>query len=555
MRHSADSAPAGSSRQCQAPGRGPAEPPRGLSRPGATAAALVLLVIVAAVFRCHNLDYAGFSEDEVAKVQAIRGYARGDWSANAEHPMLMKALMAASSSGASMWNRLASGVGWARLSPEAALRLPNALAGAAAVVPLFLLARSLFGPGIALVACWLLAVDVNVTGINRIGKEDTLFVFFLLLGWWLYEEARTRHLRHGVTPDPWYASSGAAFGLMLASKYLLYYLGIWAVAGIVASAEARRVHGQGSATRQRASKWFYLGALGAFLAANPAVLLPETWRYLLAYLHGGTITHHGAFFAGRVYMNMTETTPWGLPWHFYLTYLATKTPLPVLAAMVVGLVELVRRRRERGAVFARVFLVLFLLPGSLLAGKFVRYLLPTLVVLEIVAALGVIRGWELIVGPRRLGARAVAAAAIMLGSPLLAQITAGPYPSLHLNAIGRRVAAPGGLFPNDELYDIGVRESVEWVAQRAGPGASIASDAPGVVAEYLRRYRRPDIEARSLSTVGVAPPPTESWLLAQNSHLCFESVETVKQVRRRQQPDFVVRVRGTAAVETYRLPW
>jgi hypothetical protein len=529
-----------------------------LARSGATASALVLVVIVAAVFRCHNLDYAGYSEDEVAKVQAIRGYARGDWSVNAEHPMLMKALMAASAAGASRWNRVASDVGWARLSPEAALRLPNALAGAAAVIPLFLLARSLFGRGIAIVACWLLAVDVNVTGINRIGKEDTLFVFFLLLGAWLYEEARTRHLRRGVTPHPWYAASGAAFGAMLASKYLLYYLGIWAIGGVVASAEARRVPGQWSAIRQRASKWFYLGALGAFLTANPAVLAPETWRYLLGYLHGGTVTHHGAFFAGRVYMNMTETTPWGLPWHFYLTFLVTKIPLPVLAAMVVGLVELIRRRHERGAVFARVFLILFLLPGSLMAGKFVRYLLPTLVVLDIVAALGVARAWDLIAGSRRLGARAVAgvaAAALMLGAPLLAQIQASPYPSLHLSAIGRHVAAPGGLFPNDELYDIGVRESVQWIAQRARPGASIASDAPGVVAEYLRRYGRSDIEARSLSTAGLAPPPTESWLLAQNSHLCFESVEMVEQVRRRQQPDFVVRVRGTAAAQAFRLPW
>jgi hypothetical protein len=523
---------------------------------------LVLLVIVAALFRCHDLDYGGYSEDEVAKVAAIRAYSRGEWVANAEHPMLMKAMMAVSTAGAAVWNRAASDVGWPRLSPEAAIRLPNALAGAAAVIPLFLLVRSLSGPGIALWASWFLAVDVNATGINRIGKEDTFFLLFLLFGAWLYEEARSRHLLRGDPPHWWYAASGAAFGLMLASKYLLYYWGIWALSAVVASVEARRPgtrrSGPRTDVRQHASKWFYLAALGAFLAANPVVLLPGTWKYVLGYVHGTTITHHGAFFAGRVYVNVTSATPWGLPWHFYLTYLVTKTPLPVLAAMSVGLVELVRRRHERGPVFARVFLILFLLPASLMAGKFARYLLPTFVVLDIVAALGVVRAWDLIAGSRRSAARALAAGAMataLVGASLMAQVNSSPYPSLHLNGIGRRVTAPGGLFPNDELYDVGMRESVEWVARRARPGASIASDAPGVVAEYLRRYGRPDVEARSLSGAGLAPPPTESWLLAQASHACFESFETVEQIRRRQRPDFVARVRGTVAVETFRLPW
>ena len=35
----------------------------------------------------------GFAEDEVNKVEAIEAYSRGDITLNAEHPMLMKALM------------------------------------------------------------------------------------------------------------------------------------------------------------------------------------------------------------------------------------------------------------------------------------------------------------------------------------------------------------------------------------------------------------------------------------------------------------------------------
>jgi hypothetical protein len=210
----------------------------------------------------------------------------------------------------------------------------------------------------------------------------------------------------------------------------------------------------------------------------------------------------------------------------------------------VGLTELVRRRRERGAVFARVFLLFFLLPFSLLASKF--------------AALGVVRVFGLVAGIGRPRLRALAAGAVaaaVLGGPLVAQARWSPHPSLYLNEVASRIARPGELFPNDERYDMGMRESVEWIAARAARGASVASDAPGVVAEYLERAGRGDVEARSLSMQGLARPPVETWLVVQNSHACFESQQLVAQVRNRQQPDFVYRVRGTAAVETFRLPW
>jgi hypothetical protein len=204
-----------------------------------------------------------------------------------------------------------------------------------------------------------------------------------------------------------------------------------------------------------------------------------------------------------------------------------------------------------------VFLLFFLLPASLAASKFARYLLPTMVMLDIVAALGVMRALALVGDIQHRLARQLAAAALMavvIGGPLLAQAGSAPYPSLHRNALGRWLGTPGSLFPNDELYDIGVREAVAWIAGHAAPGAAIVSDAPGVVGEYVRRLGRRDLLVRSLSMEGLAPFGTESWVLAQNSHACFESVQVVEQLRRRQVPDFVYRVRGTAAVEVFRQP-
>ena len=59
--------------------------------------AVVLLIIVVLGFclRFRGLDRVGFNEDEINKLDAARGYLRGDFSLNREHPMLMKSLIAA----------------------------------------------------------------------------------------------------------------------------------------------------------------------------------------------------------------------------------------------------------------------------------------------------------------------------------------------------------------------------------------------------------------------------------------------------------------------------
>ncbi len=216
------------------------------------------------------------------------------------------------------------------------------------------------------------------------------------------------------------------------------------------------------------------------------------------------------------------------------------------------------RRGERRAVFARVMLALFLLPASLFASKFGQYLLPTLVVLDMVATLGIVRVLDLAAAARRpaLSRLATAIAVVaMIGVPAAAQVSAAPNAALFQDTIGARLSAPGRIFPNDELYDAGMREAVTWIAGRARPGAALVSDAPGVVREYLLRSGRTDLVARSLSMQGLSSPPTETWLLTQDSHACFESEQVVEQVSRRQRPDFVHRVRGTAAVRVFRMPW
>ena len=149
---------------------------------------LAAATVLALTFRVAALSTYGLSEDEINKVHAIEQYRAGHLSANAEHPMLMKLAMWGSVSLSDAWNRTAPD-GLA-IPLETALRLPNAIAGAATTLVVFGVADLLFGGTVAAVAAALWAFDINAIAINRIGKEDTFLLLFFMLAVFCYERAK-----------------------------------------------------------------------------------------------------------------------------------------------------------------------------------------------------------------------------------------------------------------------------------------------------------------------------------------------------------------------------
>src|ERR1044072_5934436 len=140
--------------------------------------ALFLLVVLGFGLRVPQLGGIGFAEDEMNTLDAVHAYERGDFSANSEHPMVMKMLM---------WASLR---GLPASSEEAALRLPNALIGALTAIPLFLLTLALFDRWHALLAAAFWATGINAITHNRIGKEDSLLVFFMLFAFYFFVRAK-----------------------------------------------------------------------------------------------------------------------------------------------------------------------------------------------------------------------------------------------------------------------------------------------------------------------------------------------------------------------------
>lgn len=519
--------------------------------------AVVALVVLAAAgfaLRAGGLSEIGFAEDEINKLEAVEAYGRGDITKNAEHPMLMKALVFVSVRAAAGWN--AGAPPGLRVSDEAALRLPNVLFGALTVVPLFLLASAFFGRATGLVAAALWATGVAAVTYNRVAKEDTLLVFFMLFAFYFYVRAKATSGFEPGRKRLYYLLSAASFGLMFASKYFPHYFGLNMLYHHFFSLRER----EPGEPRGYTPKLFYVVVAAAFLAANPALLLPETWAYLNAYSGEQLLTHHGYLMGETLYDNVVSKTPFGAtPVYFYLLFLLIKTPLPVLGALAVGLWVCARRWREPGPGFLLLMFLLWAVPYSLVGAKWLRYTLSLMPFVYMLAAVGVV--WAVGAAARLLGQRPALArlagagvVALFVALPAYAALSAGPHYALYTNALAAGRA--GYYFPHDELYDDGLREALGHVARVAPEGATVAHETPGVARYYLARFGRPDLRSEVISapSFDAASASAPLYLILQRGRTYFENRDELRAVR--ATPAFTLEreilIDGVSAAEIYR---
>jgi hypothetical protein len=502
---------------------------------------LVIFILVALGFsaRAIRLDAASLAEDEANKIFAIRNYRQGDFTANGEHPMVMKLFCYASVQAAVAWDQTLGKSLGLTVTEETALRLPSATFGALTVIPLLLLTSTLLGFRIAFIGSTLWALGLDAIWFNRIVKEDTLLVFFMLLGFYLYNRAKGLPAFDVGGQERLYAFAGAAFGLMIASKYFPHYVGLNALLYTMIGYDSRNNR---PLTRRMWAKYFG-GLVLAFTLLNHALFLPQTWRYLWKYVNEELLTHHGYLLMDRLFINDATQSPGGNAWYFYFLFLWVKLPLPLLAAFIVGLIEIFRSRGDypesRGYIFLRMMLI-FWLPMSLVGVKFLRYSLSLMPLVYMTAAIGIVAIWRVSSSTLRrlrfewdLAPRvaAVATALVFVAAPAVttANILRSSYPGLWVNSFGR--SRVGYFFPHDEFYDLGARESVRYIAENAEPGARVASEIPGVVQYYLERYNRPDIRSEILSQPSFnLSEGRPDFVLLQRGRVYFENIENFKLI-------------------------
>ena len=499
---------------------------------------LALLVVLGFSLRFTQLGAIGFAEDEMNKLDAVHSYQRGDFTANAEHPMVMKVLM---------WASLSTGAGD---SEEAALRLPNVLIGALTAIPLFLLTAAFFDRWHALLAAAFWSFGINAITLNRIGKEDSLLVFFMLFAFYFFVRAKQLSPADKTRRARRYAASAVSFGLMIASKYFPHYLGLNM---LFHHNFQMRKHVEGE-PNGKTPGWFFLAPIGVYLLASPAVLLPEVWRYMEAYVGEQLLTHSGYLFAGELYKNNMSSSPfWGTPVYFYLLFLAIKVPLLVLVAFLIGLGIAIRHWRHVGHAFLIFMFLFWIVPYSLIGGKWLRYtlsLMPFVYMLAAVGVVGLIR-WTTSWWPRAKRVITATVVVIFIGLPAMTAFANRPHYALYTNALAAGKA--GYFFPHDEFYDDGLREAIKYVCDTAPLGATIAHETPAVTRHYLAAFGRADLNSKTISSkefdARSASGPV--YIIVQRGRTYFENREELDHVRAHYRRVHEVKIQGASAAEVF----
>ncbi|HSK64242.1 MAG TPA: glycosyltransferase family 39 protein [Pyrinomonadaceae bacterium] len=466
--------------------------------------ALAVLVLAGFGFRVTGLSAEGLSEDELNKLNAVADYrTNGLTGANGEHPMLMKSLQAVSIIAVEKWNSLFANDPSAQIAPETALRLPGVIAGALTALLIYLIAAELFGAEVALIAAALWAFNPMAIGFNRVAKEDTFLLFFFLLAnvFWLRGQRAAESTDQN--PNKYYWATAAAYGAMVASKYLPHLLAIsicyyWMFQQLP---ETRWRLG-----KIRLLKFFAIMGL-VFLVLSPTVLLPETWRQMGLFAGGNRVVHDGYEFMNQLYTQ--RLTDWlnGVPVYFYGVFTLVKLPVLTVISFLAGLPLLFRRKLGDGRYFILFWLFLWVISFCFSGGKFTRYYTTVLPAVLITGALGIqfVGRWL----ANRIASFAAAAgfkhyvpaclAVIVIITSVVNSVQASPHFRVYTNSFGGGMAWAGYYFPHDEFYDASMRDVIAEIARRAKPGARVASESPSLASYYAQRTQRPDLICVSLS--------------------------------------------------------
>jgi Dolichyl-phosphate-mannose-protein mannosyltransferase len=519
--------------------------------------ALVVLVIAGFGFRVTGLSSESLGEDELNKLNTVAEYrSQGLTGSNGEHPMLMKGFQTISIILAEKWNNstFVANNRAESIQPETALRLPGVVVGALSALLIYLITAELFGAEVALIAAALWTFDPNAIGFNRVAKEDSFLLFFFLLAnvFWLRGQ---RVAESGQNPNRYYWATAAAFGAMVASKYVPHLIAI--------SVAYYWMFQKLPETRWRIGSKKYLiffVIIGlVFFVLSPTILLPDTWRQMGLFAGNKRISHDGYEFMNKLYSHRFDDWLRGTPVYFYMVFTWVKLPLLTLAGFLIGLPLLFRRKLGDGRYFLLMWLYLWFVAFSFPGGKFTRYFTPVLPAVLITSALGIQFAGRWLADRisadvwRRSIKHYVPAslAVIAIVYSMIASAQAAPHFRLFTNTLGGGMANAGYYFPHDEFYDSSMREVMHEIAKRAQPSAQVASESPSLASYYAERSKREDLKLVSLSDAEAlrAMKPGDFLIVARGRR--YFSNDALLQALQTQKPDLEFYLGNVPSVKVF----
>jgi hypothetical protein len=517
--------------------------------------ALSILIVAGFGFRVTGLSAEGLSEDELNKLNAVADYrSHGLTGANGEHPMLMKALQAGSIILAERWNKtsLVAAHPAESISSETALRFPGTVLGAFTALLIYLITAELFGAEVALIAAALWTFDPSAIGFGRVAKEDTFLLFFFLLAnvFWLRGQRVAESTDRN--PNRYYWLTGAAYGAMIASKYVPHLLAIsmsyyWMFQKLPET--------QWRLGTKRIFKFFIVMGI-VFLILSPTILLPETWRQMGLFAGSKRVSHDGYEFMGKLYTQRFDDWLRGIPVYFYAVFTLVKLPLLTVAGFLVGLPLLFRRKLGDGRYFLIFWLYFWVIAFCFPGGKFTRYYTTVLPAVLIIAALGIQfagRSLAKLAGGMQIRHYVPASLAVIAISwSVIDSIHASPHFRLFTNQLGGGIEHAGNYFPHDEFYDASMRETIAEIAKRARPSARIVSESPLLASYYAQIDNRADLVCMSLSDQESLKQLTvEDFVIVARGRRYFSNDAVISALATAARPDFQMFLSRVPSVDVY----
>ena len=435
----------------------------------------------------------------------LQAVLRGDWAATlfSEHPGVTVMWL----SGMALWGwyGLQSLIGLAPLSPletagyafadrVAVGVLPLALVVALGIVWGWYLLRRLFDGRVAWVAALLWALDPFYLANTKVLHLDaTLSTLMLLSALWMLIYLRERRSRQLIISA---VLGGLAMLTKVSALFLIPFWGLCLLVDHVLSLQfpitglRSLVSGLGSRLRNLLL-WLFVAAVTCF------VFWPSLWVQLAAsvdlVIRQGILLHTGGprdqplFYRGT--LGVHDPGP-----RFYLDVILHRTTFLTLPFSAIGLLSLWPRGREirRGgreerlsALLLVAFAAFYFLQMSLGGWKDGRYMLPVLLVLDVLAACGIVQ----CVGQLPIAASGrIAVIAGLIVAQACVVLSRHPYYGTHYNELVGGQAAASKVFPLAEFGEGLDLAGQSLDAQPGAEGAVIGTQflANEMVAQHVR---------------------------------------------------------------------
>ncbi len=232
----------------------------------------------------------------------------------------------------------------------------------------------------------------------------------------------------------------------------------------------------------------------------------------------------------------------------------------MLTLLMIGLTYALRRYRDDRFLFLGLYFLLWIFLLSLPGGKFTRYvitLLPAVVLLQSVGIYVVYSAVRLFLEKRGSRLSPVVLALLLIataGWELNLNRMFHPMQSLYVSRQAGGESRWGYYFPQDDFYDSGLRETIQFVCSKAPPESTIVGTTPVTFKYYQAKFGRSDLRFVEFPAAE-SEFQTESsyFFIAQDYRQYLENNYILTFLRSELNPLFISRTKGHISVELYYL--